>query len=301
MVRCPFLLSSSASSCLVVGRCRSVMADCGSRIGYTRIVANPCCLCLPNRLDRLSRMSVTLVQTSMVRCSFLPLPPSFLHLSAIFPPSRIQVLSQDHISSNSSNHILHPSSISPPLYPLLLSSTGPFWTLTTLAFTLYVFSSLSASISAYLAGTPATQDIGQISLAAALVYTYGIGWPALLWGIVRWFGGAEVGWTVVEALALYGCGSKLFMICLNARASLIFHDLPLPCRLDDDLHPRLDPLHHPYPHSSVSSLPFLFPSHRCFFCLTLTPFSPLLQLDPRRSRSWNLRLVPVRPRHHLLV
>lgn len=87
---------------------------------------------------------------------------------------------------------------------------GPFWSLTTLAFTLYVFSSLSSSISAYIANpdVPATQDIGQVSLAAGLVYAYGLGWPALLWGIVRWFGGAEVSWTVVEALAVYGCESS---------------------------------------------------------------------------------------------
>jgi hypothetical protein len=88
---------------------------------------------------------------------------------------------------------------------------GPFWSLTTLAFTLYVCSSLSSSVLAYMANpdAPAVQDIGRISLACALVYTYGLGWPAVLWGVVRWFGGAEVEWSLVEAWTVYGCQSLL--------------------------------------------------------------------------------------------
>ncbi|KAL7416034.1 hypothetical protein BDY24DRAFT_380850 [Mrakia frigida] len=90
---------------------------------------------------------------------------------------------------------------------------GPFWTLTTLAFTLYVFSSLSTSISAYIANpdVPPIQDIGKISFAAALVYSYGIGFPALLWAVVRWLGGAEVGWGVVEALVIYGYAMSVYI------------------------------------------------------------------------------------------
>ena len=95
----------------------------------------------------------------------------------------------------------------PPLISSLV--TGPFWTLTTLAFTLYVFSSLSTSISAYIANpdVPPVQDVGKLSLAAALCYTYGIGFPTLLWGVVRWFGGADIAWSIVEAVSIYGCES----------------------------------------------------------------------------------------------
>lgn len=104
-------------------------------------------------------------------------------------------------------HLLPPSACLSSHVPCFLSTPGPFWTLTTLAFTLYVFSSLSTSISAYLANPdiPPVQDIGKISFAAALVYSYGLGFPALLWAVVRWLGGAEVGWGVVEALVIYGC------------------------------------------------------------------------------------------------
>lgn len=95
--------------------------------------------------------------------------------------------------------------------PSLARLLGPFWSLTTLAFTLYVCSSLSSSVLAYMADPDAAvvQDVGRISLACALVYTYGLGWPAVLWGVVRWFGGAEVEWSLVEAWTVYGCESSL--------------------------------------------------------------------------------------------
>ena len=72
-----------------------------------------------------------------------------------------------------------------------------------------MFSSLSTSISAYIANpdVPPVQDVGKLSLAAALCYTYGIGFPAVLWGVVRWFGGADIAWSIVEAVSIYGCES----------------------------------------------------------------------------------------------
>ncbi|CED82871.1 Uncharacterized conserved protein [Phaffia rhodozyma] len=90
---------------------------------------------------------------------------------------------------------------------------GPFWSLTTLAFTLYVFSSLSSSISAYLTDPeiPAAQDIGKISLAAGLVYSYGIGFPAVMWAVVRWFGKGEVEWSLVEAWLVWGYSMTVFI------------------------------------------------------------------------------------------
>ncbi|THH03471.1 hypothetical protein EW146_g10437 [Bondarzewia mesenterica] len=89
---------------------------------------------------------------------------------------------------------------SPDLY-------GPFWTLTTLIFTLFVTSSLASSITSYLSYEPVTYDFALLSVAVGLVYAYGIGVPILLWGVLRYLGvvgtGGE-GWGMVEALSVWG-------------------------------------------------------------------------------------------------
>ncbi|KAJ7035941.1 hypothetical protein C8F04DRAFT_1097158 [Mycena alexandri] len=66
---------------------------------------------------------------------------------------------------------------------------GPFWTLTTLIFTLFLSSSLAASITAYLSdpGTAYDYDFGLLSVAVPLVYSVGE-------------------WSVVEAIAIWGYG-----------------------------------------------------------------------------------------------
>ncbi|KAJ7087976.1 hypothetical protein B0H15DRAFT_841963 [Mycena belliarum] len=81
---------------------------------------------------------------------------------------------------------------------------GPFWTLTTLIFTLFLSSSLGASISAYLsaAGTQYDYDFGLLSIAVTLVYSYGLALPVLLWVALRYLGVGE--WSVVEAVAVWG-------------------------------------------------------------------------------------------------
>lgn len=106
---------------------------------------------------------------------------------------------------------------------MLFYASGPFWTLTTLAFTLYVFSSLSSSITAYIANpdVPAVQDVGRISLAAALCYSYGLGFPALLWAVVRWFGGADIAWSPIEAVTLYGCKGSLSQLLRDATKTVL--------------------------------------------------------------------------------
>jgi hypothetical protein len=81
---------------------------------------------------------------------------------------------------------------------------GPFWTLTTLIFTLYLSSSLASSISSFLSSPDTTfeYDFGLLSISVSLVYSYGIGLPVLLWIGLRYLGVGE--WSVVEAVAVWG-------------------------------------------------------------------------------------------------
>ncbi|KAJ7189751.1 hypothetical protein GGX14DRAFT_701960 [Mycena pura] len=81
---------------------------------------------------------------------------------------------------------------------------GPFWTLTTLIFTLFLSSSLAAAISGYLSDPDSKfdYDFGLLSVAVPLVYSYGLALPVLLWVALRYLGVGE--WSVVEAVALWG-------------------------------------------------------------------------------------------------
>ncbi|KAH8829236.1 hypothetical protein DL96DRAFT_1597248 [Flagelloscypha sp. PMI_526] len=81
---------------------------------------------------------------------------------------------------------------------------GPFWTLTTLVFTLFLSSSLAASISSYLSDPESAfdYDFQLLSIAVSVVYVYGIGVPFLLWLALRYLGVGE--WSVIEAIALWG-------------------------------------------------------------------------------------------------
>ncbi|KIY71355.1 Yip1-domain-containing protein [Cylindrobasidium torrendii FP15055 ss-10] len=81
---------------------------------------------------------------------------------------------------------------------------GPFWTLTTLIFTLFLSSSLAASISVYLSapGEEYDYDFTLLSIAVSLVYVYGIVIPILLWSALRYIGVGE--WSMVEAVAVWG-------------------------------------------------------------------------------------------------
>ncbi|KAH9853737.1 Yip1-domain-containing protein [Lenzites betulinus] len=91
---------------------------------------------------------------------------------------------------------------------------GPFWTLTTLIFALFVCSSLASSIAAYLSHPDAPAavleyDFGLLSIATAVVYSYGLGVPVLLWLALRYLGVGE--WSVVEAVALWGYGQFVWI------------------------------------------------------------------------------------------
>ncbi|CAA7266280.1 unnamed protein product [Cyclocybe aegerita] len=81
---------------------------------------------------------------------------------------------------------------------------GPFWTLTTLIFALFLSSSLGASIAKYLStdGKPYDYNFQLLSIAVTLVYAYGLGIPVLLWVALRYLGVGE--WSVVEAIAIWG-------------------------------------------------------------------------------------------------
>ncbi|KAJ7291813.1 hypothetical protein C8J57DRAFT_1113670, partial [Mycena rebaudengoi] len=103
---------------------------------------------------------------------------------------------------------------------------GPFWTLTTLIFTLFLSSSLGASITSYLSapGTKYGYDFGLLSIAVSLVYSYGLVLPVLLWLALRYLGVGE--WSVVEALAIWGYGMFVWIpvsiLCIIPRAIVRF-------------------------------------------------------------------------------
>ena len=80
---------------------------------------------------------------------------------------------------------------------------GPFWTLTTLIFALFVTSSLAHSIVSYLSSDPVEYDFALLSTAVGLVYAYGIGVPVLFWLVLRYAGISE-GWAMVKAVTVWG-------------------------------------------------------------------------------------------------
>ena len=88
---------------------------------------------------------------------------------------------------------------------------GPFWTLTTLIFSLYLSSSLGASIAKYLStdNKPYEYDFGLLSLAVTLVYSYGLALPVVLWLALRYLGVGE--WSVVEAISVWGYGQFVWI------------------------------------------------------------------------------------------
>ncbi|KAF8173715.1 Yip1 domain family protein [Pholiota molesta] len=90
-----------------------------------------------------------------------------------------------------------PTHLNPPdLY-------GPFWTLTTLIFALFLSSSLGASIAKYLSSNAEYDyDFQLLSIAVTIVYSYGLAVPVLLWLALRYIGVGE--WSVIEALSVWG-------------------------------------------------------------------------------------------------
>lgn len=98
---------------------------------------------------------------------------------------------------------------------------GPFWTLTTLIFALFLSSSLGASIADYLSKDGAYEyDFRLLSSAVSIVYAYGLLLPVLLWLALRYLGVGE--WGVVEAIAIWGYGQFIW-IPVSVRQSLVCH------------------------------------------------------------------------------
>jgi hypothetical protein len=103
---------------------------------------------------------------------------------------------------------------------------GPFWTLTTLIFTLFLSSSLAQSISFYLTAehlkSEYDYDFTLLSVAVSVVYTYGIAVPVLLWLALRYIGVGE--WSVIEALAVWGYGQFVWIpVSVRLIIVLIIH------------------------------------------------------------------------------
>ncbi|KIO21863.1 hypothetical protein M407DRAFT_28574 [Tulasnella calospora MUT 4182] len=86
---------------------------------------------------------------------------------------------------------------------------GPFWTLTTVIFFLFVTTSLASSIGSYLSDKPYNYDFTLLSVAVGLVYAYGMGLPAAMWALMRYLSVTE--WGLVEWLAVWGYGMTVWI------------------------------------------------------------------------------------------
>jgi len=90
---------------------------------------------------------------------------------------------------------------------------GPFWTLTTLIFSLFVCSSLASAIASWLshpdAAASVVYDFSLIFTAFLLVYSYGLALPVLLWFALRYLGVGD--WGVLEAVAVWGYSQTVWI------------------------------------------------------------------------------------------
>lgn len=80
---------------------------------------------------------------------------------------------------------------------------GPFWVPTTLIFALFLSSSLSSSIQAYLAGNTYNYDFTALSVAVTVVYVYALAVPVALWGVMRYWAGVDASGPI-EIISVYG-------------------------------------------------------------------------------------------------
>lgn len=103
-------------------------------------------------------------------------------------------------------------------WKLTLLMIGPFWGLTTLILALYTTSTLSSSISQYLADPDGhnVSNLPLLSTALSVVYFYGLGVPAALWAVTRWLGMGE--WGPAEVIGTYGYAMMVYipvsLLCL---------------------------------------------------------------------------------------
>lgn len=68
---------------------------------------------------------------------------------------------------------------------------GPFWVPSTLVFALFLSSSLSSSIQAYLAGNAYSYDFTALSVAVTVVYIYALAVPIAMWAVIRYWAGVD--------------------------------------------------------------------------------------------------------------
>ncbi|SCV73943.1 BQ2448_6373 [Microbotryum intermedium] len=87
---------------------------------------------------------------------------------------------------------------------------GPFWIPTTLIFSLFLISSLSASVEAYLAGEQYTYDFTRLGAAVSLVYMYCLGLPFIIWGALKYWAGSTER-SAVEVVSLYGYQATIWI------------------------------------------------------------------------------------------
>lgn len=80
---------------------------------------------------------------------------------------------------------------------------GPFWVPTTLIFALFLSSSLSSSIQAYLAGHTYSYDFTKLSVAVSVIYAYSLAVPAGFWAMMRYWAGVDERGPV-EIVSIYG-------------------------------------------------------------------------------------------------
>jgi len=87
---------------------------------------------------------------------------------------------------------------------------GPFWVPTTLIFTLFLSSSLSSSIAAYLAEQPYSYDFTRLSVAVSIVYGYALAFPVLLWAVMRYWAKIDAR-SCVEIVSVYGYATTVWI------------------------------------------------------------------------------------------
>lgn len=87
---------------------------------------------------------------------------------------------------------------------------GPFWLPTTLIFALFLSSSLSSSIQAFLAGKVYTYDFTALSVAVSVVYTYSLAVPIGIWAMMRYWAGVDERGPI-DIISIYGYSSTVWI------------------------------------------------------------------------------------------
>ncbi|KAH9251424.1 hypothetical protein BASA81_010718 [Batrachochytrium salamandrivorans] len=98
---------------------------------------------------------------------------------------------------------------------------GPFWVPTTVIFTLFATSTMAESIAKAWSNQKYEYDMTQLSFAGAVVYTYVLLLPALLWGVAKYFSITTI--RLFDMINVYGYGMSIWvpvsLLCI------IQHDL----------------------------------------------------------------------------